>query len=144
MREGELHRAGGDLRQDLALLRIAAGQAERGGAQHDRRQIRLQHQVPAEGLHQQHDVDRAAAEAAMLLGDRQAEQAELGIALPECLAPARWRLQQRLALLEAVFGRQQPGDAVAQQALVVGEIEVHYSPSTALFRMFFWISLVPP
>ena len=35
-------------------------------------------------------------------------------------------------------------DALDQQALVVGRIEVHYSPNTALVRMFFWISLVPP
>ena len=100
--------------------------------------------MAAEGLHQQHDVDRAAAKAAVVLLDRQAEQAELGIARPERLAPAAGVAQQRAALLEAVLVGQQPGDAVGQQALVVGKVEVHYSPSTALFRMFFWISLVPP
>ena len=86
----------------------------------------------------------AAAEPAVLLGERQAEQPQLGELRPQRRAPARRLLQVALAGLEAVVVGHQPGDAVGQQALVVGEIEIHYSLSTALVRMFFWISLVPP
>ena len=82
MREGEQLFARGDLRQQRALLRVIAGEAQRGAGQHDRREIRLQRQRPAERLHHQHDLDAAAAEPAMLLGKRQAEQPQLGILRP--------------------------------------------------------------
>ena len=144
MREGQLGAAFGNARQDVALLFRIAGQLDRGAAQHDGGQVRLQYQMPPEGLHQQHHVHGAAAEAAELLGEGQAEQAELGILPPERGAPTLRRLQEGLALFEGVLVAQQPIDAIGQQALVVGQIKVHYSPNTALFKMFFWISLVPP
>ena len=144
MREGQLAAAVGDRRQDRRLLRRAAGQADRGPAQHHRRQIGLQRQRAAEFLHHQHQLDRPAAEAAVLLGERHAEQAEFGVLRPHVRAPARGLFQEPLARLEAVAIRHQPRDAVRQQALVVGEIEIHQSLSTALERMFFCISLVPP
>ena len=49
-----------------------------------------------------------------------------------------------LALLEAVLVGDQAIDAFLQQALFVGQVEIHQSLSTALERIFFCISLVPP
>ena len=70
------------------MLRVAAGEPQRGAGQHDGRQIRLQREHPAERLHDQHHLDGAAAEPAMFLGEGQAEQAELGVLRPQRAAPA--------------------------------------------------------
>ena len=51
-------------------------------------QIRLQHQRLAERLHHDHGLDRAGAEAAVVFGERQAEQALLGELAPDGFAPA--------------------------------------------------------
>ena len=125
VRERELHAAVGDRRQHARLLRIAAAETHRGAAQHHGRQIRLQDQRAAERLHHQHDLDRAAAEPAVLLGERQAEQAEFGVLRPQRGAPAARLLEVVLALIERVAVGHQPIDAVLQQALFVGEGEVH-------------------
>ena len=125
VRERQLHAAIGDRRQHARLLRLAAAQPHRGAAQHHRRQVRLQDQRAAERLHHQHDLDRAAAEPAVLLGERQAEQAQLGVLRPQRGAPAVRLLVVVLALIERVAVGHQPIDAVLQQALFVGEGEVH-------------------
>ena len=70
--------AGRDLRQELALLRIAAAVAQEAAAQHDSGEIRLEHKRAAERFHDDHGLDRAAADAAVLFGKRHAEQAKLG------------------------------------------------------------------
>ena len=94
------------------LLRLAAGQPQRGAAQHDRRQIRLQRQHAAERLHHQHDLDRAAAEPAILLGERQAQQAQLGVLRPQRAAPAFGLGEIVLRCSKRVVVGQQPIDAV--------------------------------
>ncbi len=86
----------------------------------------------------------AAAEAAVFLGERQPKQAEFGELRPHLRRVALRQRQIRLALRETVVIREQPRDTFDQQPLIVRRIEVHYSPSTALVRMFFWISFVPP
>ena len=186
MRERELHAAVGDRRQHARLLRIAGTEAHRGAAEHHGRQIRLQDQRAAERLHHQHDLDRAAAEPTVFLGERQTEQPKFGVLRPQRGAPAARLLEMVLALIERIAVGHQPIDAVLQQALFIGEGEVHLafpvpfltswpglsrpsvaascldsmagtgpamtaglgggrqSRSTALVRMFFWISLVPP
>src|SRR5262249_11833040 len=97
-----------------------------------------------ERLHDQHDIDATAAEPAMRLGERQAEQAKLGILRPERAAPAIRFLQVSLARIEIVAVAEQLFDAFQQQPLVLAQFEIHQSPNTALLRIFFWISLVPP
>ena len=87
--------------------------------------IRLQHQAAAERLHHDHCLDRPAAEAAMRFRERQAEQTEFGVLLPDGAAPAVGFGHVFLALLELVLIGDQPIDAVLQQSLFVGEIEVH-------------------
>ena len=46
-------------------------------------------QRAAERLHHQHDLDRAAAEPAVFLGERQAEQAEFGVLRPHARRSSR-------------------------------------------------------
>src|SRR5258708_8742990 len=55
-------------------------------AEDDAGEIGLEHQAAAERFHHDHAVDRRAAEAAVTLGERQAEQADIGIALPQLAA----------------------------------------------------------
>ena len=95
----------------------------------------------------------AAAEAAMALGERQAEQAELGILRPQLAAPALGLCRIGLALLEVVAVADQPVDAVLEQPLLVAQIEIHrssppgnalQSPRIALAMMLRWISFEPP
>ena len=125
MRERQLHAAVGDRRQHARLLRIAGAETHRRAAQYHGRQIRLQDQRAAERLHHQHDLDRAAAEPAVFLGERQTEQAEVGVLRPHRGAPAARRFEVVLTLIERVAVGQQAVDAVLQQALFVGEGEVH-------------------
>ena len=144
VREGQLQAALGDRRQDRLLLVRRTRDVQCGSGQHDGGEIRLQHQHAAECLHHQHDFLGAAAEAAVFLGERQAEQAEFGELRPDRGGIALGQRHVALALRETVRVAQHARDALDQQPLVVGWFEVHYSPNTALVRMFFWISLVPP
>ena len=126
MRERELHAAVGDGGQHARSLRLAGAETHRGAAQYDRRQIRLQDQRAAERLHHQHHLDSAAAEPAIFLGERQPEQPEFGVLRPKRGAPAAWFFEVVLALIERVAIGHQPIDAVLQQALFIGECEVHF------------------
>ncbi len=119
MREGEDELALGDARHQGGLLSLAAGEAQRGPGQDDRRQIGLEHQGAAERLHHQHHFDAAAAEPAMRFGKGQAEEAQLGILRPQGAAPALGLGEIGLALVEGVVVGQQPVDAVAQTGAVL-------------------------
>ena len=81
----------------------------------------------------------------MLLLERQAEQSEIGVLLPRLAAPTVGFYEVLLALLELVLVGDQSLDAVLEQALLVGEIEVHgQRPNIALATMLRWISFEPP
>src|SRR5260221_676425 len=125
MGEGEAEIAGGDRRDHLLALRRAAGKAKEAAAEHDRREVRLEHEAASEGFHDDHRLDRRAADAAQLFGEGQAEQAELGILRPARFAVAERLLRIGLALLEGVFLVDQAGDRVLEQALLVAEVEIH-------------------
>ncbi len=67
----------------------------------------------------------AGARAAEFLGDRDAEKAHLGEALPQLLVVGRLAVEHGAhRLRRAFFGEEFPR-LVAQLFLVVGEIEVH-------------------
>ena len=53
-----------------------------GRRQHHRGQVRLEHERAPERLHHEHDFHRAAAQAAVGFREGQAQQAQLGVALP--------------------------------------------------------------
>ena len=82
MREGQSQLAGGDRGDHRLALGLARAVAQHAAAEHDRRQIRLQDERAAEGLLDQHRLDRAAAEAAISFGERRAEQAEFRVLAP--------------------------------------------------------------
>ena len=66
----------GDQRRRCCGARAVAHSA---AAEHDGRQIGLERERAAKSLLHQHGLDRAAAEAAVRLGERSAEQAEFGV-----------------------------------------------------------------
>src|SRR5947208_4406336 len=84
-----------------ALLGTAA-MTEKPTAEHHRGEEGFEHQGPAKGLHRDHRLDRTAGRAAILLGEGQAEQPELGILRPQLTAPALGGLAVALTLLERV------------------------------------------
>ena len=84
----------------LLLGRAAA--AQEAAADHHGWQIGLQHQRLAERLHHDHGFDRAGAEAAVVFGERQPEQALFGELVPGAFAPAALLRHVFLALLEFV------------------------------------------
>src|SRR6185437_16634940 len=70
MSEGEHELAFSEAGQQRLLLRGAAGRGDNAAAEHDAGEIRLEHKAAAEGFHDDHALDRRAAETAMLLGER--------------------------------------------------------------------------
>src|SRR6516225_12424 len=125
MSESQGHAAFGDLRQDRRLLRLAAGKAQCSTTEHNRRQIGLERQCPAERLHYQHDLDRPSAKPTVLLGKGQAQQALLGVARPQRPAPSLRLGEIAAALRKAVMVSKESVDTLAQQALLVGQLEIH-------------------
>src|SRR5262249_53277697 len=107
----------------------AAAGRDQAGADHDGREIGLADQPAPERFHQDSDIDRAAAEPAMLFRNRQRQPAELGKLFPYRCAETV-RLRRRFA---AVLGGAGLADkavnAFAQQALLVAEGEVHLTVS---------------
>jgi hypothetical protein len=89
-------------RQQRAALGGRAQGGDQAAAEHDRSEIRLHDEVPAECFHQDGELDRAAAGAAVLRRKRQAEPAERGELGPQ---PA----------VEALFARGDP----LERAIVV-------------------------
>ena len=123
-RQGQL--ALDDSRHQLLQQRGVAGVAQRAAAQHDRRQVGLDRQRAAERLGEDHGLGQALPEPAVLLGERHAEQAELGVLPPQRGAVALRLLHVALALGEIAVGvGKQPLDAVLELALLVVEIEIH-------------------
>ena len=125
MREREIERAVGDFGQHRLLLRLAAAFRDQRGADHDGGEIGLGDQPAAERFHQDAGLDRAAAEPAIGLGDRQRQPAELGELLPDRGAEAERIVGDPAAVIGVVgFGDEAVG-AFAQQALLVAQGEVH-------------------
>ena len=115
VREGQLQAALGDRRQDGLLLVRRTRNVQCGSAQHDGGEKRFQHQRSAERLHHQHDFLGAAAEAAVVLGERQTKQAEFGELRPNGGGKSFGQGQCRpLALSETVRVAQHAADAFDQ------------------------------
>ena len=125
MREGEQCFTGRDLRQHIALHRVACAAPQEAAAEHDRREIRLERERTAESLHHDHGLDRTAADAAVLLGEGERGEAEIDVLPPHVAAPAVGLRHVFLARLEFVALRAQPLDRVFQQPLLFGKFEVH-------------------
>ena len=121
----------GVARDDLADQLVGAGRLavlEEAAADHHGGQVGLHHQGLTQLLHDDHVVGGPAAQAALVLGERGAQDAEfVGEGLPDLRPPAGLGLQRRAALVEAVVVGQVAGDGVAQHRLFFGEAEVHRS-----------------
>ena len=112
-----------------------AGMAQHAAAEHHRRHIGLDGQCLSERLGDDHGLGEALAQAAVFLGEGHAQQAQLGILLPECRLVALRLLHVAHALGKIAVGvGEQPLDTLLQLTLLVVEIEIHdvYVPSARL------------
>ena len=109
------------------LLRVRPAMAQEAAADHDGREIGLEHQRLAERFHHDGGLAAAAAEAAVFLGKGKTEQALLGELAPDGFAPAALLLHVFLALLEIIRVGQEAVDALLEKALLLGQIEIHFS-----------------
>jgi len=115
----------------LGLQRVGRIAAEDAAGDQGLRD-RLQHDAAAQFLHHHHAFDRAHAHAAMLLGDVQAGQAELG-QLFVGAAVETAGLHDGAAPLEVVALVHPAAHGVTQLLLLVGKIEVHLqSPESVI------------
>ncbi len=127
MGEGENEIAARDLRQQIGAHRRAAAQAEQAAGEHHGREIGLERQRAADRFHHDHGLDRPAGRAAVFFGERQAEETELGIALPLRPAPAAGFLQVALARVEGVVIGEQALHAVTQELLLFSQRKIHFT-----------------
>src|SRR4051812_29275458 len=98
---------------------LRRGAAQEAAAEHHRVEIGLDHEITAQRFHHDHGLDRTGTEAAIVLGERQAEQALLRKLAPDVAAPAALLGAILLAGLEFVGRFQQAVDAVLEEALLL-------------------------
>ena len=126
MSEGKAQFASGDFGDEVAPHGFAAAEPDEAAAEHDRGEIRLQHQRAADLLHHDHGLDRPAGRSAMLFGKRQAEQAEVGILLPHDQAPTARFVGVAPARFELVVIGEIPFATMPQQLLLFAQLEIHF------------------
>ncbi len=147
MGEGHAQRAAGDRGDQLGALHRVCRVAQEPTGEHHGREIGFEHETAPERLHDDHGLDRAAAEPALGLGEGEAEKPHFGIPRPEIGRPALRGLQIFLPLLEIIMLGDEFLDAVLEQRLFLAKIEIHFSPQRpriALAMMLRWISFEPP
>src|SRR3546814_15478425 len=93
-----------------------------------RRQIGFQNEAAPQLLHDDHRLDAAPAEAAVVLGERHPQQAEFRHVAPGVAAPAFGLAHRVEAHLESVAVRYETRHALAQQALLVAIVEIPLYP----------------
>ena len=126
--EGELLLALDHRRQQRLLLGRRTGAGDHAAAQHHRRQERLEDQALTELLHDDHGLDRAAAVAAILLGEGHAEPAQLGELRPVLRQPAALGRRDLAAIVERVLLAREALGRFLQLLLFVGKGQIHVSP----------------
>ena len=123
-RQGQL--AFDDSRHQLLQEIGVAGMAQHAAAEHHGRHIGLDGQCPSERFGDDHGLGEALAQAAVFLGKRHAQQAQVGILLPECRLVALRLLHVAHALGKIAVGvGEQALDTLLQLTLLVVEIEIH-------------------
>ncbi len=123
--EREGSRSPGDGSDVLALLLRRAGTLQHAAAEDDGGEIGLEHEILAEALGQQHGLDRAATETAVLFRERQAEDAEFGELGPDVRAPATRQGGDLLAALEVIGVGEEALHRVLEELLFFGQVEIH-------------------
>ncbi len=134
MGKAERQLAAGNFRQHLGLQFVVAAELQQSACQHHGGEIRLERERTADLLHHDHGFDRPAADAAMLFGKRQAEQAKLGVLPPEVAAPAGRFLCVAFARVELIAVGKQPLDALLQQPLFVVQRKIHFTAPISLCK----------
>jgi len=114
-----------DARNDGSALLARAQRGNQPPGGRHRRCEGLDEQRGAEDLHRCIEVDRAAAEAAVLGSERQRQQAHRREIAPQRSAEAVARRDDRLARLEAVAALEQSARGVGEQPLLLGVLEIH-------------------
>ncbi len=125
MGEGELHRSGYHIRHERRTLFVRSAEPQEAAAGHRGAHPRLQRQHAAEGFHDDHGLDRPAADAAIVLGEGQGKQTHLRVLLPHVAGVAFGSGHVALAFLETVAVGKKPLELVLQQGLFFGKIEIH-------------------
>ena len=131
-----------DLRQNAVFLRRSTRAGDELRPEADGSEIRLDHQRLSEQFHDAHQVDRAAAEPAVVRRERQPKQPHLGEGAPYLPAPSLGRCDDLPARFEVVVLADEAPHRVGEQLLFFVVIEVH-SPRIALEMMLRWISFEP-
>jgi len=125
MGEGEAEDTLRDFWEELRAHRFAATEPNEAAGENDGGEIRLERERPADPFHHDHGLDRPAARAAILFVERQAEEAKLGIALPQPEAPAARLLHEAPPRLERIKVGEQPLHAILQNLLLFAQRKVH-------------------
>ncbi len=125
--KGQLQAAFGEFREQLLFLRFATAVEDEIAAKHHGGEVRLQNQASAEPFHDHHDLGGAAADPSILLGECDAQPAELRHLLPVVFAVAFARPRQLAPRLELVMFADEAVDAVFEELLFFGKRKVHFS-----------------
>ncbi|MGY4617729.1 hypothetical protein ACVWZ4_002956 [Bradyrhizobium sp. USDA 4472] len=122
--------------------------------EHDSLDERLDYEMTAKLVRDDHHRQRTAAETTDFLGERGSQQAELRKRLPLRAAVTFLAHHDLAASIEVIVVAQQALNAGSEQFLLFRELDIHslspvppfvrYRPSTALAMMLRWISLDPP
>src|SRR4029453_7425468 len=122
-------RAVGERREPAAALCVVARFADRGRGDRGREKGRGEERAPHLSKH--HDeIAPAEAGAAVRLGNRQAEPAELAHLLPEVAREALGRLHQVTDLGHRTMRVEELAHLLTKQVLFFGEAEFHVSSPT--------------
>ena len=109
--------------------RLTFGRRAQGGdepaTQHHRREIGFEHEALAESFHQDGELDRAAADTAVLRRKRQTEPTELGELRPDLAVPAGIAGGDLLHGAVVVSFVQKLVGALAQDGVLGGVSKVH-------------------
>ena len=135
----------GNLRKPLILLGITAAVFQSARGKHCTGEKGFQNQAFTQLFHQHHGVGLVAAKTLILLRNAGAQPAQFSHGLPVLTAKSLFRQHRELTLIQRVLVTYETCNAVAQQLLFLGQIEIHFfSPNTFLAITSLCTSDAPP
>ena len=123
--DAEHRLAGGDARQPLFLLALAAGSRQRDRRHHRRRHVGHRRHRAAQRFGDERRFEEAQANAAVVFGDQHGMGAEIGEAAPDLVGARFASFGHGAHSVQCAAGLQIAGDAVLQHPLLVVQCEVH-------------------
>ena len=124
-RNPEDHLAGGDSRQPMFLLRVAAGGRQRQWRHHRRRHEGHRRHHAAKRFCDQRRLQQPKTDAAVLFVDQHRVRAQLRQLLPDVVGARCARLCHLAHALQRAAGFQIASDAVLQHQLFLRQCEIH-------------------